>query len=132
MEKLRAYFRELQSTLPAEGPGFSAVVLQDKAVACELHHGMASLELAAPLSGKSAYYLASESKQFTAACVLALVRAGRIGLDDDVGIHLPELARMEQAFPLRSCSITPAGFPIIFSFCSASWDGTKPIISTMP
>ncbi|UOD32014.1 beta-lactamase family protein [Massilia violaceinigra] len=116
MEKLRRYFLELESTLPAEGPGFSAVVLQDNAVACELHHGMASLELAVPLSGKSAYYLASESKQFTAACVLALVRAGRIGLDDDVCSHLPELARMEQAFPLRSLLNHSSGIPDYFQF----------------
>lgn len=75
MEKLRRYFLELQSTLPPDGPGFSAVVVQHDAVACELHHGMASLEWQVPLSGKSAWYLASESKQFTAACVLALVRA---------------------------------------------------------
>lgn len=116
MEKLRRYFLELQSTLPADGPGFSAVVVQDDAVACELHHGMASLEWQVPLSGKSAYYLASESKQFTAACVLALVRAGRIGLDDDVCAHLPELARMEQAFPLRSLLNHTSGIPDYFQF----------------
>ncbi|MDQ1920502.1 serine hydrolase domain-containing protein [Massilia pseudoviolaceinigra] len=116
MEKLRQYFLELESTLPADGPGFSAVVLQENAVVCELHHGLASLELEVPLSGKSAYYLASESKQFTAACVLALVRAGRIGLDDDVCLHLPELARMEQAFPLRSLLNHTSGIPDYFQF----------------
>ncbi|MDQ1830920.1 serine hydrolase domain-containing protein [Massilia scottii] len=116
MEKLRQYFLELQSTLPADGPGFSVVVLQENAVVCELHHGLASLELEVPLSGKSAYYLASESKQFTAACVLALVRAGRIGLDEDVCLHLPELARMEQAFPLRSLLNHTSGIPDYFQF----------------
>ncbi|MFB9241518.1 serine hydrolase domain-containing protein [Massilia antarctica] len=116
IKKLRQYFLELQSTLPADGPGFSAVVLEENAVVCELHHGLASLELEVPLSGKSAYYLASESKQFTAACVLALVRAGRMGLDDDVCAHLPELARMEQTFPLRSLLNHSSGIPDYFQF----------------
>ncbi len=72
---MRAYFARLQAALPADGPGFSAVVVRDGQVVYELHHGLASLELGVPLSARSMYYLASESKQFTAAAVLALVRA---------------------------------------------------------
>lgn len=46
-----------------------------------------------------------------AACVLSLVRAGAIGLDDDVCIHLPELAKFEQPFPLRSLLNHSSGIP---------------------
>lgn len=77
MHKLTDHFTQLQSALPPEGPGFSAAVLRDGETVFELHHGMASLELKVPLSGDSAYYLASVSKQFTAACVMSLVREGR-------------------------------------------------------
>ena len=116
MHRLEDHFTQLQSTLAPDGPGFSAAVLCEGKLVFELHHGMASLELKSPLSSESAYYLASESKQFTAACVLSLVRAGAIGLDDDVCIHLPELARFEQPFPLRSLLNHSSGIPDYFQF----------------
>lgn len=116
MHRLEDYFTQLQSTLPADGPGFSAAILCDGKPVFELHRGMASLELKVPLSSESAYYLASESKQFTAACVLTLVREGAIGLDDDVCVHLPELARFEQPFPLRSLLNHSSGIPDYFQF----------------
>lgn len=116
MDQLSDYFLRQQAALPADGPGFSAVVLRDGEVTFELHHGLASLELAVPLSARSAYYLASESKQFTAAAVLALVRAGKIGLDDDVCALLPELAEFEQPFALRSLLNHSSGIPDYFQF----------------
>lgn len=116
MQNLRDYFAQLQSTLKPEGPGFSAAVIQDGATVFQIHHGMASLELKVPLSAESAYYLASESKQFTAACVLLLVRQGRIGLDDDVCAYLPELAKFDQPFPLRSLLNHSSGIPDYFQF----------------
>jgi len=116
MDPLSDYFLRQQAALPADGPGFSAVVLRDGEVTFELHHGLASLELAVPLSARSAYYLASESKQFTAAAVLALVRAGKIGLDDDVCALLPELAEFEQPFALRSLLNHSSGIPDYFQF----------------
>jgi len=116
VQRLADHFTQLQSTLPPHGPGFSAAVLCDGETVFELHHGMASLELKVPLSADSAYYLASESKQFTAACVMSLVRAGIIGLDDDVCAHLPELAKFEQPFPLRSLLNHSSGIPDYFQF----------------
>ena len=116
MHALSRYYERLAAALPATGPGFSVAVLRDGATVFERHHGMASLALQVPLSGASAYYLASESKQFTAACVLALVREGRIGLDDDVCPHLPELARFGQPFALRSLLNHTSGIPDYFQF----------------
>lgn len=122
MEKLCAYFSALQSSMPGDGPGFSSMVVEDGQLAFELHHGLASLELGVALSGKSAYYLASESKQFTAACIFSLIKAGAIALDDDVCAYLPELAGFEQAFSLRSLLNHSSGIPDYFQFlhCQAS------------
>ena len=116
MQQLFTCFTQLQSSLPADGPGFSTVILRDGQAVFERHHGLASLELNVPLSGDSAYYLASESKQFTAACVMLLVGQGAIGLDDDVCAHLPELAKFEQAFPLRTLLNHSSGIPDYFQF----------------
>lgn len=113
---LSGYFDGLRAALPADGPGFSAAVLRDDELVFELHHGLASLEWGVPLSADAMYYLASESKQFTAAAVMLLVRAGAIGLDDDVCRHLPELAGFEQAFPLRALLNHSSGIPDYFPF----------------
>lgn len=116
MQAVDAYFHQLRDKLPAQGPGFSAVALQNGRIAFEMHHGMASVELQVPLSGDSAYYLASESKQFTAASVLTMVRDGLIGLDDDVVAYLPELKGMERAFPLRTLLNHTSGIPDYLQF----------------
>lgn len=116
MQKLRDYLGQLQSTLNPAGPGFSAAVMQDGETIFDIHHGMASLELKVPLSGDSAFYLASESKQFTAACVLLLVREGVLSLDQDVCSYLPELAKFEQAFPLRCLLNHSSGIPDYFQY----------------
>jgi len=116
VQELSNYYGQLAARLPLPGPGFSAAVLRDGETVLERHHGLASLELNVPLSRDSAYYLASESKQFTATCVMALVREGLIGLDDDVCPHLPELAQFEQAFPLRSLLNHSSGIPDYFQF----------------
>jgi CubicO group peptidase (beta-lactamase class C family) len=47
---------------------------------------------------------------------MSLVRDGTIGLDADVCVHLPELARFEQAFPLRSLLNHSSGIPDYFQF----------------
>lgn len=116
MQELFDDYRRLAALLPPQGPGFSVAVMRDAETVFELHHGLASLELKVPLSRESAYYLASESKQFTAACVMALVREGVIGLDDDVCPHLPELAQFDERFPLRSLLNHSSGIPDYFQF----------------
>jgi CubicO group peptidase (beta-lactamase class C family) len=116
MQKLLEYYSELEAILPSQGPGFSAAILCAGETLFERHHGLASLELKVPLSRDSAYYLASESKQFTAACVMSLVHEGAISLDDDVCAHLPELTKFEQPFPLRSLLNHSSGIPDYFQF----------------
>lgn len=111
MQAIQNYLEDIRSRLAPDGPGFSAVIVHDGVVALEMHHGLASLELGVPLDGNSAYYLASESKQFTAACVMTMVRHGQIALDDDVVPFLPELNGFRQAFPLRSLLNHSSGIP---------------------
>ncbi|MBB4638693.1 serine hydrolase domain-containing protein [Longimicrobium terrae] len=54
-------------------------------------YGMANLETRTPNTPRTIFEAGSVSKQFTAAAVLMLARAGRLSLDDDVRSHLPEL-----------------------------------------
>ena len=116
MNNLVAHFLALQAGMPAQGPGFSALILRDGVTLLELHHGLACLELGVPLTGQSRYYLASESKQFTAACVLDLVRQGVIGLDDDVAPHLAEVRQFGAAITVRQLLNHTSGIPDYFDY----------------
>ena len=111
IQAVHNHLKTISSRLAADGPGFSAAIVCDGDLTFEMHHGLASLELGVPLNGDSAYYLASESKQFTAACVMTMVRHGQIALDDDVVPLLPELKGFGQAFPLRSLLNHSSGIP---------------------
>lgn len=116
MKNLVSHFFALQASLPAHGPGFSALIQRDGKSLLELHHGLACLELGVPLTAQSRYYLASESKPFTAACVLDLVRQGAIGLDDDVAPHLPEVRQFGAAVTVRQLLNHTSGIPDYFDF----------------
>lgn len=116
MNRLIDHFDGLRAGVDAAGPGFSAVVLQRGEVVHEVHAGQACLELKVPLSGQSAYYLGSESKPFTAACVLMLVRQGRVGLDDDVARWLPQVRAFDAPLPLRCLLNHTSGIPDYFGY----------------
>jgi CubicO group peptidase (beta-lactamase class C family) len=72
-------------------PGCSLGVIRDGALIYSRGYGMANLDDDIALSPSSAFYIASTSKQFTAASVLLLAQEGKITLDDNVRKYIPEL-----------------------------------------
>jgi CubicO group peptidase (beta-lactamase class C family) len=70
-------------------PGAALAVIEDGKVAYARGYGSANLEYDVPITGDTVFHVASVSKQFTAAAVLALAEDGKLGLDDDVRLHLP-------------------------------------------
>jgi CubicO group peptidase (beta-lactamase class C family) len=64
-------------------PGCSLGVIRDDEFVYRKAYGLASLELAVPLSSQSVFYMASVSKQFTAASVVLAAERGYLSLDDD-------------------------------------------------
>ncbi|HEY0203154.1 MAG TPA: serine hydrolase domain-containing protein [Acetobacteraceae bacterium] len=76
------------------GPGATVGVVQDGALAVHRSAGLASLELGVPIGPETAFRVASVTKQFTCAAILMLADEGRLRLDDDARLHLPELPDM--------------------------------------
>src|SRR5690349_14222371 len=54
-------------------------------------YGMANLEHSIPNTPQTTFYLASTSKEFTAAALLMLVERGAVKLDDSVRKWIPEM-----------------------------------------
>jgi CubicO group peptidase (beta-lactamase class C family) len=82
-------------------PGCSLGVIRNGKFIYRKAYGTASLELGVPLSDRSVFYLASVSKQFTAASVVLAAEQGYISLDDDVRKYIPELPDYGHRITLR-------------------------------
>jgi CubicO group peptidase (beta-lactamase class C family) len=80
----------LGESFASEGPGASVVVSRSGEVLFSRAYGQANVELDVPMAPEHILRLASVTKQFASAGLLALVDEGRVALDDPVSKFLPE------------------------------------------
>jgi CubicO group peptidase (beta-lactamase class C family) len=78
-----------------DSPGCALGVIKEGKFVYKRGYGSANLDYNVPLSSESVFYIASTSKQFTAASILLLVRRSVISLDDDIRKYFPELPKYE-------------------------------------
>lgn len=81
----------LEALVREDGPGCAVAVLREGRRIYQRSRGMANLEHQVPITPRTAFNLASTSKQFTALAVLLLAREGKLSLEDEVRDFLPEL-----------------------------------------
>ncbi len=74
-----------------ESPGCVCAVNKGGETVFQKGYGMANLELDVPLSPDSVFYIASTSKQFTAASIAMLSLSGKVSLDSSIREHIPEM-----------------------------------------
>jgi CubicO group peptidase (beta-lactamase class C family) len=75
----------------ADGPGVAVMVRQPGKLLFQKGYGRANLRNGAPITPQTRFYLASLSKSFTATAVLLLHERGRLSIDDNVRLYVPEL-----------------------------------------
>jgi CubicO group peptidase (beta-lactamase class C family) len=75
----------------ARSPGCAVDVLQNDSPLFQAAYGSADLKSRRPIGQRTAFELASMSKQFTAAAVGKLILDGKLSLDDDVRKYIAEL-----------------------------------------
>jgi D-alanyl-D-alanine carboxypeptidase len=95
--------------------------------------GMADIGAEVPVTRDTAFAIASISKTFTAALVMALAEEGRLGLDDRVADHLPDLG-LDQRISVRQLLDHTSGLHdyffhpkidrLLFARKSTAWDET--------
>jgi CubicO group peptidase (beta-lactamase class C family) len=91
-------------------PGCSLGVIRDGAFVYSKGYGLASVELGVPLSPSSVFYMASVSKQFTAASIVLAAEQGLLSLDDEIHKYIPELPDYGQPVTLRQMLHHTSGF----------------------
>ncbi len=82
-------------------PGCAVGVAEGDTIALRRAYGMADLEHGLANTPETIFEAGSVSKQFTAAVVLRLARAGTLSLDDDVRRHVPELPTYDAPITIR-------------------------------
>jgi len=72
-------------------PGAAALVIKDGEIVFLKGFGYADIESGARISADSSFRLASVSKQFTTTAIAVLAQEGKLGFDDLLTVHIPEL-----------------------------------------
>lgn len=81
----------MKAVIREDGPGASIAVARDGKIIYSKGFGHANLEYDIPNTSQTIFHVASVSKQFTAFSIAMLVDQGKISLDDDIRIYLPEI-----------------------------------------
>ena len=82
-------------------PGLAVAVLRDGEPVTVRSYGTANLELDVPVTETTVFELGSLTKQFTGAAIMMLVEDRKVGLDDSIAKHLPQLPPKWRAITVR-------------------------------
>lgn len=93
-----------------DSPGCAVGVVRDGKLVYQRGYGMGSLELNAPLTPQSVFYMGSVSKQFTAASVVLAAEQRYLSLDDDIRKYVPEIPSYGTPITLREMLHHTSGF----------------------
>jgi CubicO group peptidase (beta-lactamase class C family) len=80
----------LSASYKADGPGATVIVVKDGKTILRKAYGLADVEHKQPLASDTVMRLGSLTKQFTSTAILMLVEEGKIKLDDDITVYLPD------------------------------------------
>jgi CubicO group peptidase (beta-lactamase class C family) len=80
----------LSATYKTDAPGATVIVVKDGKTILRKAYGLADIEHKQPLAPDTPMRLGSITKQFTSTAILMLVDEGKIKLDDDITVYLPD------------------------------------------
>jgi D-aminopeptidase len=92
-------------------PGYAVGLLRDGEVLLSRGYGLSCLAQQTPICGETVFRIASVSKQFTVAAALLLEQRGLLNRQDDVRLHLPELAELPITVTLGHLMRNTSGLP---------------------
>ncbi|WOR15621.1 serine hydrolase domain-containing protein [Hyphomonas sp. FCG-A18] len=84
-------------------PGFAVGVIQNGELIHESYWGYANLEHQIKIDAASKFYIASMSKQFTAALIGQLIEDEKLSLNDSVRTYLPDLPEIYEPVTIAHC-----------------------------
>jgi CubicO group peptidase (beta-lactamase class C family) len=108
---LTALLREHASTHSV--PGAAAAILRD-GVSTTAYYGVADVTTEEPVTSETRFSVGSLTKSMVATVIARLVEAGRLGLEDPVAAHVPELrgSSWAELASLRDLLANRSGLPL--------------------
>lgn len=82
-------------------PGGAVAVVQNSEIVYSNGYGLADLEHNVPNTPSTVFYIGSVSKQFVTFSILLLEEQGKLALDDEVQVYLPDFPRYESPLTVR-------------------------------
>jgi CubicO group peptidase (beta-lactamase class C family) len=84
-----------------DSPGCALAIIQNGEIIYQCGYGMANLEYDIPISPNSVFDIGSNSKQFTAMCIVLLARQNLLSLEDELQKHIPEIPQYSHPISLQ-------------------------------
>ena len=85
----------------SDSPGAALAVTRDGEALYKQEYGIANLEYDIPITTTTTFELASVSKQFTAFAIAMLSYEGKLSLDDDIRMYLPDIPDFGSTITIR-------------------------------
>lgn len=106
--QIDAIFAPLKSS---NAPGAAVLVVRDGKAVFRRGYGVADLRSMHPITPQTDFRLASFTKQFTAACIMLLVKDGKLHYDDRLTDVFPEFPAYGKAITIRNLLNHTSGLP---------------------
>ena len=82
-------------------PGATALIARDGKVIYRKAFGLANLELNVPMKPENVFEIGSITKQFTAVSILMLLEQGKLSLEDDITLYMPDYPTMGKSITVH-------------------------------
>lgn len=101
-EQVQSIDRIMLSYDSSLSPGAALLVMDRGKIVVQKNYGLKNTETQAMVDATTCFRLASLTKQFTAMCVLQLIQAGKLSLEDPVRKYLDSLPAYTQPIKIRN------------------------------
>jgi CubicO group peptidase (beta-lactamase class C family) len=106
--QIDAVFSSLKSNVT---PGAAVLVVHNGQPVFRRGYGVTDLRTRRPIDAQTNFRIASDSKQFTAACIMLLAREGKLHYDDHLTRFFPEFPAYGKAITVRNLLNHTSGLP---------------------
>lgn len=93
---------QLFASWVSKNPGGVVLISHKNKIVYSKTYGLENLNYQIPISKESIFNIGSVSKQFTAMGILLLEQAGKLNIDDNITLYLPDLDSLGQKITIRN------------------------------
>jgi CubicO group peptidase (beta-lactamase class C family) len=121
--QIDAIFASLKSS---DAPGAAVLVVRDGKPVFRVGYGVTDLRTRSRIDARTDFRLASFTKQFTATCIMLLVRDGKLHYDDHLTDIFPEFPEYGKAITVRNLLNHISGLPDYEDILMKQYPNTPP------